>query len=136
MNIAEHRSVEPATRELPVGTKAEPVSPFAEGPSSDAVSNPDRNEKPLLERLADSESYLKTLMETLPVGVIVVDPASHTIVEANRFAGGTFRTGAPAKLWATCAMVSSARPRWADVRLPTWGIPWINQKGSSWPRVE
>ena len=40
----------------------------------------------LVNRLAEDESYLKTLMDTLPVGVIVVDADDHTIVEVNHFA--------------------------------------------------
>jgi signal transduction histidine kinase/CheY-like chemotaxis protein len=50
------------------------------------LSNREGHDEPLLDRLAESESYLKTLMETLPVGVIVVDAGDHTIVEVNHFA--------------------------------------------------
>ena len=45
-----------------------------------------RNDESLVDRLAESESYLKTLLDTLPVGVIAVDAEDHTILEANRFA--------------------------------------------------
>jgi len=44
------------------------------------------SEESLVERLAESESYLKTLLDTLPVGVIAVDAEDHTILEANQFA--------------------------------------------------
>lgn len=45
-----------------------------------------RNDESIVERLAESESYLKTLLDILPVGVIAVDADDHTILEANRFA--------------------------------------------------
>ena len=37
--------------------------------------------------LAESESYLKTLLDILPVGIIAVDAADHRILEINAFAG-------------------------------------------------
>ena len=36
--------------------------------------------------LAESESYLKTLLDILPVGIIAVDAADHRILEINAFA--------------------------------------------------
>ena len=50
------------------------------------LTGPLRNDESLIDRLAESESYLKTLLDTLPVGVIVVDAENHTILEANQFA--------------------------------------------------
>jgi signal transduction histidine kinase/CheY-like chemotaxis protein len=50
------------------------------------LSGPLRDDESLVERLAESESYLKTLLDTLPVGVIAVNADDHTILEANRFA--------------------------------------------------
>src|SRR5579863_1060404 len=44
------------------------------------------NDESIVERLAESESYLKTLLDILPVGVIAVDAEDHTILEANGFA--------------------------------------------------
>lgn len=38
------------------------------------------------DRLQDSESYLKTLLDTAAVGIITVDAASHRILELNSFA--------------------------------------------------
>jgi signal transduction histidine kinase/DNA-binding response OmpR family regulator len=37
-------------------------------------------------RLTESESYLKTLLDILPVGIIAVDAENHRIVEINSFA--------------------------------------------------
>jgi signal transduction histidine kinase/CheY-like chemotaxis protein len=51
-----------------------------------ASSALERSQTSLVDRLAEDESYLKTLMDILPVGVIVVDADDHTIVEANQFA--------------------------------------------------
>jgi signal transduction histidine kinase/CheY-like chemotaxis protein len=36
-------------------------------------------------RLAESESYLKTLLGTVPVGIMTVDPATHRILGMNAF---------------------------------------------------
>ncbi|MGA2117001.1 MAG: ATP-binding protein [Bryobacteraceae bacterium] len=43
-------------------------------------------EESFADRVAEEESYLTTLMDNLPVGVIVVDPGSHRIIDANPFA--------------------------------------------------
>jgi hypothetical protein len=50
------------------------------------LSGPVRDDELLVDRLAESESYLKTFPDTLPVGVIAVDADDHTILEASRFA--------------------------------------------------
>jgi len=39
------------------------------------------------ERLTESETYLKTLLDILPVGIIAVDAENHRILEMNAFAG-------------------------------------------------
>lgn len=52
----------------------------------DLLARPLRSDESLTDRLAESESYLKTLLDILPVGVIAVDAENHTILEANRFA--------------------------------------------------
>lgn len=42
--------------------------------------------KQMGEVLADSEAYLRAIMDSIPAGVMVIDPAKHRIVDINRAA--------------------------------------------------
>ena len=53
-------------------------------------------------KLKDSEARLDTIYKSIPAGIVVIDPETHTIVEANPWALRTFRSPAHTVIGHTC----------------------------------